>query len=223
MKQNWDKFTDIIDGLALHWRATIFAGMAGSLAWGVMHFGVSPLLEQQRNLTQQQEALTAVASEAQDDGRRDLADKISNLKQQMAQRNQGINALITEEVNGQQMLKLLDQLLSKRQGLMLVKLEKDPPEVMLGLSVASTAASAPAAASSVAAAQPRPSISANKHALRITLRGNYFDLLDYLERVEQLPYKINWVNLEYKVEHHPTGIMTLTFYTLGDNKSWLAI
>ncbi len=223
MKQNWDRFTDKVDGLELRWRALVFAGMAGSLAWGVMHFGISPLLEQQRSLTEQQEALTAVATGAQDDGRRDLADKINTLKQQMAQRNQGLNALITEEVSGQQMLRLLDQLLSKSQGLMLVKLEKVPPDMMLGLSVASTAASAPAAASSVAAAQPLPSISANKHALRITLRGNYFDLLDYLERVEQLPYKINWVNLDYTVEHHPTALMTLTLYTLGDTKSWLAI
>lgn len=222
MKQNWDRFTDKVDGLELHWRALIFATLAGLLIWGVMRFGANPMLEQQHSLTQQQEALTATATSIQNDGRRELEDKINDLKQQLAQRNQGINALITQEVNGQQMVQLLDQLLSKSQGLTLVKLEKDPADAVLGLSVASTATSAPAAASSVASTETLPSLGSHKHVIRITLRGNYFDLLSYLERAEQLPYKINWVKLDYAVEHYPTALLTLTLYTLGDT-SWLAV
>ncbi|WP_035382762.1 hypothetical protein [Ferriphaselus sp. R-1] len=222
MKQNWNRFADAVDGLALHWRILVFALLAGSLLWAVMRFGISPQIEQQRQLTQQQEALTAqaTAANAQDDGRKALLEEIGQLKRELAKRSPDAASRGTPAVNGQQMLRVLDRLLSQSPGLTLVKLERiAAPDAAPAAAPAPTAAAAPAAASAVAATTPP---TAPREYLSITLRGSYFDLLDYLERAERLPYPLHWHTLDYSVEHYPVATLTLTIYTLGDG-SWLAI
>lgn len=216
MKQTWNRLADAVDGLALHWRILIFALLAGSLLWAVMRFGISPQLEQQRQLTQQQEALTAqaTAANAQDDGRKALLEEISRLKGELAKRHPDAASRGTSAVNGQERLRVLDRLLSQSPGLTLVKLEK-----IAAPDAAPAATPAPAAASAAAATTPP---AASKQYLSITLRGSYFDLLDYLERAERLPYPLHWNTLDYTVEHYPVATLTLTIYTLGDG-SWLAL
>ncbi|WP_058462974.1 hypothetical protein [Legionella adelaidensis] len=49
---------------------------------------------------------------------------------------------------------------------------------------------------------------------KLTLKGNYFSILNYLARLERLKWQLYWDKLEYKVEQYPTGIATIEFYTL---------
>ena len=219
MKLYWNRLADAVDGLALHWRILIFVALAGALVWSVMKFGFTPLLEQQRNLTRQQEALTAQATQAnaQDDGRKALIAEISQLKLELAKRNPDAAAHGNQTVSGQAMLQVLDRLLSQSRGLTLVELKKIAPPAAPVAAAASPAA--PVAASAPVAANPPAH---NKEYVSLTVRGSYFDLLDYLERAERLPYPLHWASLDYTVTQYPVGTLMLTLYTQGDG-SWLAI
>jgi MSHA biogenesis protein MshJ len=57
-----------------------------------------------------------------------------------------------------------------------------------------------------------------KHGLTLTLKGSYFDVLDYLHAVEESPWHFFWERLEYRVGHYPEAEVTLRVYTLGDHE-----
>ncbi|MDE3208942.1 MAG: type 4a pilus biogenesis protein PilO [Pseudomonadota bacterium] len=62
-----------------------------------------------------------------------------------------------------------------------------------------------------------------QHAVKVTVEGNYFDLLDYAQRIEQLPWQMYWSNLKLDVKDWPNEKMTITLDTLGLEQAWLSI
>lgn len=50
---------------------------------------------------------------------------------------------------------------------------------------------------------------------KLVLRGNYFSIMQYLKKVEQLPWQLYWDKFNYSVSHYPIGIATIEFYTLN--------
>ena len=62
-----------------------------------------------------------------------------------------------------------------------------------------------------------------RHALEIELSGAYFDLLAYLEALEESPWRLMWQRLSYKVEAHPKASMTLKVETLSRHPRWLGV
>lgn len=59
------------------------------------------------------------------------------------------------------------------------------------------------------------------HPVRLTLRGRYFDLVDYLRQLEALPVKYYWRSLDYQVDRYPWAEITLEVYTLGESKDFI--
>ncbi|MDE3020467.1 MAG: hypothetical protein KGI54_01255 [Pseudomonadota bacterium] len=62
-----------------------------------------------------------------------------------------------------------------------------------------------------------------QHAVEITVEGNFFDLVDYAQRIEQLPWQMYWSGLKLEVVKWPKEKMTITLDTLGLEKAWLSI
>ena len=60
-----------------------------------------------------------------------------------------------------------------------------------------------------------------KHALSLTFRGSYFEVVDYLQAIEKLPWHFFWESLDYSVDHYPQAEVTLKVYTLGDKEAWI--
>lgn len=59
---------------------------------------------------------------------------------------------------------------------------------------------------------PNAPIERTEYAL--TLQGDYFSIMHYLERLEQLDWQLYWAKMEYTVENYPTARAILWFYTL---------
>jgi len=57
-----------------------------------------------------------------------------------------------------------------------------------------------------------------KHSVRITLKGQYFFVVDYLKRLESLSWRFYWEFIDYEVEVYPTATVTLEVYTLSTDK-----
>ena len=60
-----------------------------------------------------------------------------------------------------------------------------------------------------------------KHRLVIELRGSYFEVVAYLQRLEQQPRRFLWHTLQYDVQEYPKGVIRLEVYTLSLNPQWL--
>ncbi|WP_045860573.1 hypothetical protein [Teredinibacter purpureus] len=62
-----------------------------------------------------------------------------------------------------------------------------------------------------------------KHAVRVSLRGDYFAVIDYLQQLEQLPWKLYWDFIEYEVKSYPNAEVSLEVYTLSTDKGVLGV
>lgn len=61
-----------------------------------------------------------------------------------------------------------------------------------------------------------------KHTLRITLKGSYNAIYQYLRNVETLQDKFYWHAFNYKVSDYPLAEVTLEIYTLSDKRDLIS-
>ena len=61
-----------------------------------------------------------------------------------------------------------------------------------------------------------------RHGVEVSLRGSYFDLVQYLAELESLPSPLLWGRVELQVEQYPEVRLTLVVRTLSTQRSLLA-
>ena len=61
-----------------------------------------------------------------------------------------------------------------------------------------------------------------KHAVQVTVEGNYLDLLAYVARVEKQPWQVYWGRTTMSADY-PKIQIELTLYTLSLDKAWLVV
>jgi len=54
-----------------------------------------------------------------------------------------------------------------------------------------------------------------RYDLELRVEGGYLAALDYLRRLEQLPWTLFWEGVSLKVAEYPRNEIQLTMYTLG--------
>jgi len=127
---------------------------------------------------------------------------------------EGLDAQIRQRtvtlIPPQEMARFLEELLSERTELRLVRLENLAPEPMLDL--------------------PQPTAGADestpglfKHVFVIELRGGYLSTLSYLRALEDLPWNFFWEDFEYQVEEYPKGKATIRAYTVSADEVWVGV
>ena len=57
--------------------------------------------------------------------------------------------------------------------------------------------------------------SIDEHGIVLTVSGDYFSVLNYLQQLENLSWQVFWETMSYKVGQYPTATVTLRLYTLG--------
>jgi MSHA biogenesis protein MshJ len=87
----------------------------------------------------------------------------------------------------------------------------------VGESAMPVAAPAPAA---VAAAAP-PLL--YRHGVEVTVRGNYLDMVNYMDALESMPTQLFWGRAQLEVEEYPSSRLTLTLYTLSLDQKWMKL
>lgn len=60
-----------------------------------------------------------------------------------------------------------------------------------------------------------------RHRVVIELRGSYFDVVAYLQGLEQQSRRFFWHSLQYDAGEYPRGVMRLEIYTLSLEPQWL--
>jgi MSHA biogenesis protein MshJ len=62
-----------------------------------------------------------------------------------------------------------------------------------------------------------------KHGIEMTLQGRYLELLDYLNRLEALPWQMFWAHAHMDANDYPSVRITVTVFTLSLDKHWLVV
>lgn len=61
-----------------------------------------------------------------------------------------------------------------------------------------------------------------QHAVKMRLKGKYFDLMAYAQSLKAIGQKLAWENAELKAEY-PDSELTVQVYTLSGENAWLGI
>ncbi len=62
-----------------------------------------------------------------------------------------------------------------------------------------------------------------QHSVTIEIEGTYFDVVDYLSRLEALSWRFYWELLDYQVSSYPNAKITLQVYTLSTEEGLLSV
>ncbi|WP_221075954.1 type II secretion system protein M [Agarivorans aestuarii] len=140
-----------------------------------------------------------------EDPNQDISRQLKQLKTQLAQIDQSLEQQQAGLIPVEQMAEVLEQLLQKSPGLVLVAMDSLAPKPVL-----SSEESNP------------DSLNFYRHGIRLKLSGGYFPLLKYLQVVEDLPQRFLWQLIDYQVDEYPKADITIDIYTLSTNKDFIS-
>jgi len=218
MKQLWRRYEKRFGLLTRRERGILLAGgLAVILILGFSFFDSS--LARQRILGKQLSEVRAAAEMAraqsqalviqlaQDPDTRarariaELSDQTRSLDAQM----QGINRGL---VPPQQMAEILEKILTRDASVKLVGLKTLPVSYLIERKDRK---------------QRDSGANVYKHGIEITLQGRYLDMLNYLDRLEALPWQMFWAEAKMDARDYPAVRITLTVFTLSLDRNWLVV
>jgi len=228
MKQLLQKYADSIDAMALRERAMFFGAVALVLMTLLQVFLLNPVLSRRNQLSaqiaQQEDETKALQAQIQSLVQPKVQDqdelnrsKIKSLREQLAQLDRQFEEQQKQFVPPEKMVAMLGNLVVKNRKLQLISLRNLPSA---GLSAGTVVAPAGAAAGRGSGAGANEIY---RHTVELSIKGSYFDLLDYLVALERMPQRVFWDGFELDAAQYPQSVLKLTIYTLSPEKSWLAV
>jgi MSHA biogenesis protein MshJ len=231
MQVQIDKIVAKVDGMSLRERALIFLAAAFLLVSLIDSLFLEPLLVKQKRISaqvvQQQEKMKEVQAQIaallqakQDDANSPQRERIRILRQQIAEGASYLKGRRDKLVPPEKMAQLLEQVLNKNGRLQLVALNTLPVSLLIEPTTdANSVASQVVEAIQVIGSEKQ----IYKHGVKITVRGSYDDLMQYLTALEKLPTQMFWGVAKMDVVQYPTVELSLTLYTLSLDKTWLQV
>lgn len=126
----------------------------------------------------------------------------------LQQQNQDIDAQLNEQmvdmVPADYMPELLGNLLGQVQGIKLIRFTSIAPVPLLAVG-------------------DEKKLNLYSHGIRMSLEGDYFSVMRFVEAVEAMPDKLYWKRLDYKVAEYPKGMIDIEVYTLSLNKDFISV
>jgi MSHA biogenesis protein MshJ len=170
--------------------------------------------------------------------------RLAVLDTETAQLSASLRAMQKGLVAPERIAPLFEAILKANGRLQLVSMRTLPPSpfndgaLPLGSPVKPQAAviATAAAAAAIAASPPQtpeaaavrtaaaaPSDLLYRHGVELTVRGNYLDMVDYLDALEAMPTQLFWARAFLDVEQYPNARLSLTVYTLSLDKKWMKL
>lgn len=182
----------------------------------------------QTELQQIQSQIALIEARLAVDPNTALRDQLQRLTESNQQLDRAFAQASLDLVDPQVMVGLLRDMIAEQKNLQLISLQNLPPRVVYSVASADgqaneqTAAAKPTAGAKATANEtPVPAIYA--HEIQVVLTGDYFSVLDYLQRLESLDARFGWRSIRYEVKTYPHAEATLRVQTLSLNKAWLGV
>lgn len=219
LKLTWKTWSMRIDAMSFRERILVFLAVAG-VALSLMFVGlIEPALKRQEQMLSnsavlQQEIFTLREQQASADplNQNGVNSELGRLRAQAKLIEQQVKARESGLIAPGKMIAALKTLLAEQSGLTLVSLETEPGKPALA-----------APEGEVAAEPPTPLPPAQifyKHGVTIRLQGSYAELTHYVERLEALPWTMQWESVRMDAQAHPQIELTLKLNTLSREPTW---
>jgi MSHA biogenesis protein MshJ len=239
MKDVFLKWSARLDALSLRERAMVFAAIAALIVFVIHSLLLSPMLVQQKRLKMQigqnQNNISGIDDE--------IARKIDTFvldpdvgtraslaaaKAEVGTLSDSLRAMQNGLVAPERIAPLLEKILRANGRLKLVSMTTLPvlPMNEGRYDAAATPPAAPAvpgAAPAAAAPPPQPTNLLFRHGVELTMRGNYLDMVNYMNALEDMPTQLFWGKASLAVEEYPNAQLTLTLYTLSLDQKWMKL
>lgn len=62
-----------------------------------------------------------------------------------------------------------------------------------------------------------------RHSVALQVSGTYFEVLDFLQTLEGLPWRFYWDRLDYRLQTYPRGLIDIRVYTLSTEEGLLGV
>lgn len=228
-----------INALSLRERGMVFAALAAAIVFLLYSLYLNPLLARRAalraQLSQQQDNIGGIDNEinqrlAAFERAPDAAAsaRLAGLAADTARLTASLRAMQKGLVAPEHMSALLETMLKANGRLQMVSM-KTLPAVPFGAVMAAFKARpaqpdvAGAGAAVLPAAAAAPLELLYRHGVELTMRGNYLDMVNYMDALEAMPTQLFWGRAQLDVEEYPHARLTLTFYTLSLDKNWMKL
>lgn len=210
-----------IDAMAVRERVLVFAAAAAILAGLLYTLLVAPAQQRVMQLGREAEStaaqvrelqiqLDALARRAEADPDEDNRRALARLREETAAVDAELRERTLEFISPAQMTRVVEDLVTRTEGLTLLALQSELPVLAEGLVE-------PAEGDATDA--PR----IYRHGLSVELSGSYHAVLAYTQALEALPWKLFWDELELVTDTYPTARVRLRVYTLSLNEAWIGV
>ncbi len=176
------------------------------------------LATSQQQLDQLKIANTEIAAKLAEDPDAGLRRNLETIDKALEQQNEKLAQLTVDLIPPEEMANVLRAALDERGNLQLLALRNEAAE--LAFTPGENADPDPENANADANDESA-SVAIYRHGLTLELKGRYFDIVRYLQALENLQWHFYWEKLDYKVDKYPDAIVTLRVYTLSNRESWI--
>jgi len=226
MKLLLDMYAKRLDARTRRERMLIFfAGVAVLVAF-LYGLGIAPALERSKTMelrsTDQSNQIvvgdaqkTQLEQQLRQDPDTALRERIASRRNEIAQIDTQLSGLQRSLVPPERMAAVLQDLVGQDRRVRIVRLHNIAATPLVEKDTADSAAAAKPAANGVGR-------HVFKHAVQVTVEGNYLDLLAYVARLEKQPWQVYWGRTAM-VADYPKVQIELTLYTLSLDKAWLVV
>jgi MSHA biogenesis protein MshJ len=225
MIQRLTRAAESVDRLSLRERLFLFAAglfVVGGLWQAVL---AAPLETRERIANEKVVALEGrlgeldvalnAAAVGVTEGMPDQLERVRALRTSVAARDEELRVFATDLVDPKQMRAVLEELLRRQRGLTLVSASNRPAQLVIEEHEA--------AENEGASAEPSDAPKLYRHSFVLRLRGDYLEVLRYLEDVERLPWRIYWSRLELVIDAYPVNDVVLEVATLSFDEEWIGV
>ncbi|MEW6515031.1 MAG: type II secretion system protein GspM [Pseudomonadota bacterium] len=228
LQARWQEWSKRFAALQPREKYLVVAAVAVAILFGGYSLWIEPgmqqtdrlkksLAQQQAEQAQLQEQVAALAVRNSDPDSANRAE-LQRLHAAVAATEHEIGAFGNTLVPPQRIPALLQTLLTRHRGLMLVSMSTLPPRPLIELPAIDPTGMQPAHEPA-----PLPGGNLYKHGIEIKLAGGYQDLLAYVAELDASPQKLLRGGMSLVVRQHPVSELTLTIYTLSLDSTWLVV
>lgn len=161
----------------------------------------------------QKKQLAELVAAANQDPNSELKERRDQLSRAVARMDQRLQALTSNLIPPEQMAEVLEQVLRQNSDLKLIRVTSLPTKKLTGEKTGS----------GIEIATPEETEALYRHGVRLELEGNYFDTLNYLQKLEALPWQVLWSSLQYEVKEYPRAAIRLEINTLSTDAGWIGV
>ncbi len=135
-----------------------------------------------------------------------LQEKIDVVQQENAELQNKLAHMTEGLISPKEMTSLLKTILDKHKNLMVINVENIKATPVFGTSENDA---------EKAAKEALKRFQVYKHGIELVVVGTFFQLRDFLEEAEKLPWKVLWEELEYSVNKYPNATIRIVIKTLS--------